>query len=90
MPLTPLKLHREIFQFRDGQSVELSEPTLFQLQKAMKAGDDVSQIKSLLFDCSMGEIDERFINGLPLEEFEKLAKTIAKFRGIEAKNSEGA
>ncbi|WP_233710983.1 hypothetical protein [Helicobacter salomonis] len=56
----------------------------------MNAGDDVSQIKSLLFDCSMGEIDERFINALPLEEFEKLAKTIAKFRGVDEKNLRGA
>ncbi|WP_120952257.1 hypothetical protein [Helicobacter sp. L8] len=89
MPLKPIKLKREIFQFRDGQGVEISEPTLFQLQKAMNAGDDLAQIKSLLFDCSMGEIDETFLNSLPLGEFERLAQVVAKFRGVDEKNSEG-
>ncbi|CCB80739.1 phage tail assembly protein [Helicobacter bizzozeronii] len=86
MPLKPLLLNKKTFTFRDGQSVELHEPTLFQLQKANKAGDDVAQIKSLLFDCTMGELDERFLNGLPLEEFERLAKLVSEFRGIDSKN----
>ncbi|WP_104749861.1 hypothetical protein [Helicobacter cynogastricus] len=90
MPLTPILLNKETFTFRDGQSVEVAEPTLFQLQKAMKAGDDIAQVKSLLIDCTMGELDERFLNSLPLEEFERLAKVVSRFRGADEKNLEGA
>lgn len=86
MPLKPLLLNKEEFTFRDGQKVEISEPTLFQIQKALKAGDDVAQIKSLLFDCTMGELDENFLNALPLEEFERIAQVVAKFRGVDEKN----
>ncbi|WP_162982918.1 hypothetical protein [Helicobacter sp. L8] len=49
-----LKLHRKVFSFRNVQGVAISGPTLFQLQKAMKAGDDLVQIKSSLLDCSLG------------------------------------
>ncbi|BCZ19510.1 hypothetical protein NHP190012_11520 [Helicobacter sp. NHP19-012] len=86
MPLKPIQLNKQEFQFRDGQKVEIYEPTLYQIQKAMKAGDDVAQIKSLLLDCSVGELDEPFLNALPLEEFEKLAQVVAKFRGVDEKN----
>ncbi|GMB93626.1 hypothetical protein NHP200010_13490 [Helicobacter bizzozeronii] len=88
MPLKPLLLNKKEFTFRDGQSVEISEPTLYQLQKANKAGDEAAQIKSLLLDCSMGELDERFLNSLPLEEFERLVAAISEFRGIDTKNSD--
>ncbi|WP_104683354.1 hypothetical protein [Helicobacter felis] len=89
MALKPLILNKETFTFRDGQSVQIAEPTLFQVQKALKAGDDLAQIKSLLIDCTMGDLDEPFLNALPLEEFERLAKVVAKFRGVDEKNLEG-
>lgn len=72
--------------FTDGQEVELYAPTLAQIRKAEKSKDDTAKIISLLIDMSRGEMDEDFINALPMSEMTELSQKVSILAGVEIKN----
>lgn len=87
MALKAFEKEKMEFIFRDGQVVTLQEPTLLQLKSARaKSKDEIEQAKSLLIDMSMGEIDADFLESLPIAEFNRLAKVVTDFIGLDEKN----
>ncbi|WP_343353254.1 phage tail assembly protein [Helicobacter mastomyrinus] len=76
------------FTFRDGQEVLLKEPTLLQIQSARsKAKDDeIALAKALLIDMSDGEINNEFLDSLPVKEFNRLSNEVSGFIGIDERD----
>lgn len=84
--LKKISLKDQVFKFRDGQEVRLSEPTLLQLKNTNKISDNIEKSKSLLVDVSNGELTSEFLDSLPSEEFMRLQEMITGFLGIDEKN----
>ena len=53
---------------------------------SIEGKDEIEQAKSLLIDMSMGEIDADFLESLPIAEFNRLAKVVTDFIGLDEKN----
>lgn len=64
----------------------LNAPTLAQVKKANKKTDDFDKVASALIDMSNGEMDEAFLNSLPMSEFGKLNKIVENFIKFDEKN----
>ncbi|ALV24543.1 hypothetical protein CIG2463D_0970 [Campylobacter iguaniorum] len=72
--------------FCDGQEVELYAPTLAQIRASEKAKDETAKLVSLLIDMSKGEMNEEFINALPMAEVTAISAKITELVGVETKN----
>lgn len=83
--LKPFEKEIKTFTFRDGQEVVLKEPTLLQIQsaKSKAKNDEIALAKALLVDISDGEINNEFLDSLPVGEFNRLSKEVANFLGID-------
>ncbi|QCD44471.1 hypothetical protein [Campylobacter mucosalis] len=82
MALKKLERTKEIYTFSDGQEVLLTAPSLGQIRNAQNAKNETEQLIKLLVDMSNGEMDEAFINSLPIDEVNKLAVIVSKLSGV--------
>ena len=64
----------------------LNAPTLAQVKKANNKTNNFDIIASVLVDMSNGEMDEAFLNSLPMSEFGKLNKIVENFIKFDEKN----
>ncbi|MCR8698848.1 hypothetical protein CUREO4125_00385 [Campylobacter ureolyticus] len=84
--LKKIELEKIEHVFSDGQRVILNAPTLAQVKKANKKTDDFDKLVSALVDMSNGEMDEAFLNSLPMSEISKLNKIVENFIKFDEKN----
>ncbi len=81
MALTRVEKQKEIYKFSDGQEVALYAPTLGQIRASEQSKDDMGKLISLLRDMSKGEMDEAFLNDLPISEIAGLSEVVARLSG---------
>lgn len=84
--LKKIELEKIEFEFCDGQKVILNAPTLAQVKKADNRANNFDKIASVLVDMSNGEMDEAFLNSLPMSEISKLNKIVENFIKFDEKN----
>ncbi|MGG7049056.1 MULTISPECIES: hypothetical protein [unclassified Campylobacter] len=85
--LQRIEKQKETYKFSDGQEVVLYAPTLGQIRNSEKSKDDMEKLIKLLVDMSKGEMDEAFLNDLPISELSGLSEVVAKLSGtLEIKN----
>lgn len=67
----------------------LNAPTLTQVKKANNENNDFEKIASVLVDMSNSEMDEAFLNSLPMSEIAKLNKIVENFIKFDEKTKSG-
>jgi hypothetical protein len=82
MALSKIEKQKEIYKFSDGQEVTLYAPTLGQIRASERSKDDTEKLINLLIDMSKGEMDETFLNDLPISELSGLSEVVARLSGI--------
>ncbi|MDL0089955.1 hypothetical protein [Campylobacter gastrosuis] len=82
MALKKLERTKELYTFKDGQEVYLTAPSLGQIRNAQNAKNETEQLIKLLVDMSNGEMDEAFINSLPLDEVARLSEVVTRLSGV--------
>ncbi|MBR6611952.1 MAG: hypothetical protein IKK93_06870 [Campylobacter sp.] len=79
--LQKIEVEKINHKFSDGQEVTLFAPTLGNIRASEKQSDDMSKLVFLLIEMSRGEMNEEFINSLPMSEVTELSNKVAKLMG---------